>query len=111
MPIHGVAAPTGAGKTRSTIREAIRKRAAHPDVHVNTAVLVPTHANAAEICEAVEAHERELNEAIAEAEDAGMTVVHFKGRVAAGCGHADKLERLYAAGQPGSRLCRTNDKK
>ena len=110
MPIHGVAAPTGAGKTRSTIREAIRKRAAHPDVHVNTAVLVPTHANAAEICEAVEAHERELNEAIAEAEDAGMTVVHFKGRVAAGCGHADKLERLYAAGQPGSRLCRTNDK-
>lgn len=110
MPIYGLAAPTGAGKTRSVIRTAILKRAANPDVHVNTAVLVPTHANAAEICEAVPVHELELNEAIEEAEAAGLTVVHFKGRVASGCGHADQLERLYAAGQPGSRLCRTNDK-
>lgn len=110
MPIHGIIAPTGAGKTRAVIRSKIRTRAANPDVHVNTAILVPTHANAAEIADAVGVHERELDEAVAEAKRAGMKVLHFKGRIAAGCGYASHMEALYAANLPGNRLCRTNDK-
>lgn len=110
MPIHGIVAPTGAGKTRAVIRSKIRARAANPGTHVNTAVLVPTHANAAEIADVVGVHERELDEAVAEAKAAGMKVLHFKGRIAAGCKFGGQMERLYGAGLPGNRLCRTNDK-
>ena len=110
LPLHALIAPTGAGKTRAAIRAKIRARAAHPHLAVCTAILVPTHANAAEISEAVERHEQEIAESKAEAEAAGMTVLHFKGRIAAGCGHADTMEALYAAGLPGSRLCRTADR-
>jgi hypothetical protein len=110
MPIHGIVAPTGAGKTRAVIRSKIRARAANPEVRINTAILVPTHANAAEIADAVGVHERELDEAVAEAKAAGMNVLHFKGRIAAGCKFGGQMERLYGAGLPGNRLCRTNDK-
>lgn len=108
MPLHALVAPTGAGKTVAVVRAVIALRRENPGAKVCVGVQVPSHANAAEVAAAVE---RELDEAAAMAEAAGLRVLHFKGRVTSGCGYAEQMEMLYAADLPGSRLCKTTDKE
>lgn len=108
MPLHALLAPTGAGKTVAVVRAVIALRRENPGTKVCVGVQVPSHANAAEVAAAVE---RELDEAAAMAEAAGLVVLHFKGRVTSGCGYSKQMEMLYAADLPGNRLCKTTDKQ
>lgn len=108
MPLHALVAPTGAGKTVAVVRAVIALRRENPGTKVCVGVQVPSHANAVEVAAAVE---RELDEAAAMAEAAGLVVLHFKGRVTSGCGYAEQMEMLYAADLPGNRLCKTNNKE
>lgn len=108
MPLHALVAPTGAGKTVAVVKSVIALRRGNPGTKVCVGVQVPSHANAAEVAAAVE---RELDEAAAMAEAAGLVVLHFKGRVTSGCGYAEQMEMLYAADLPGNRLCKTTDKE
>jgi hypothetical protein len=112
MRLHGVMAPTGSGKTVATIDVLDELKTERTDVdHMHVVYLTPTHDNASEVAAYALANEGvdAMDELAERARAKGLTVLHFKGRVTAGCIHGDKMDALYAAHLPGSRLCRTEE--
>lgn len=109
-------APTGAGKTVSTIDELASFCVEHPREPGQGPILLvlPTHANADEaMSKAVDAgmfapelwSEKDLEKLEADLGKRGVKIVRFRGREAAGCQRAGELRMLADKGIGASKLC------
>ena len=108
--IHLLKAPTGSGKTTMTvriIRELVQSRGS---LGMPIAFMLPSHNNISEVQgTALEQASPEQITAIWDdvlKEASGLRSMAWKGKVTAKCHYREQMSALYAAGLPGSGLCR-----
>jgi len=116
--LHIIRAPTGAGKTTTTIDKVAEYCKANPRREGEGPILlvVPTHANGEEALAKAEASGEyngdmwslsDILSAIARGEKMGVRIMRFIGREASGCQMIEQMNVLSRQGIRGSGLCET----
>lgn len=113
LPTLLLKAPTGAGKTTALVRSLGELKREHPDLRLGPILMMlPSYANIDEVVSREDLGvwtaetESRAAEILEEANGAGVRVMTFRGKIAAGCREAEKVKALMERQISTSGLCR-----